>query len=149
MDGLVDGGEWRGPPDGEGLNLCAGERGDADGGGTGGKQRAGAFAGGGAGGVDVVEEKDVAAGDGDGVDDGEGVLEIGAALMRREAEVALSVAAALEGIMRGLQIPMRSQVVEFAESGAGEQDRLVESAGALAAGAGAAAGGAAGGAGGA
>jgi len=73
-------GGWEGGvPEGDAAGLGAGEGGDPDLAGAGAAQDAGALAGGGAGGVDVVDEQDLAA-DGERVGaDGEGAFEVAAA----------------------------------------------------------------------
>lgn len=115
-------------PQGHGLGLRAGECGDEDLSGAGPRERKGAGASGGAGGVDVVEEEDIAAGDEGWVGRGEGATQVLAALAWIEAELAFGLLHAGEEVVSGAQAQGGMRPAESGQGVGGEQFSLVEAA---------------------
>jgi hypothetical protein len=108
--------------------TCAGQGCDADRSGSGAGEGAGNGASGSAGGENVVDDQDVALGDGARIGHGEGAADVAAALVRAESGLAVSGANADDGVGRESETPAGMGVMERPNGGFGEQTRLVEPA---------------------
>ena len=115
-------------PERDGFGLRAGEGGDEDLPGACFTEGRGAGAGGGATGVDIVDEQDIAAGDEGGLGHGEGAAEVLAALAGVEAELAFGLPGAGEEVMGGTQTKGGMGAAEGVEGVGGEELGLVEAA---------------------
>ena len=116
----------RGIPERDGFGLCTGERGHNDPPGACLAQHRGAGPGGGAGGVDIVDEQDVAAGHRRSLGHGKGGAQVVATLARVEAELAFCLADTGENAVRGPQAQGGVRAAQLLERPRGEQFGLVE-----------------------
>jgi len=116
---------------GKTIGLCTSYGGDPNFFCTGADERACALAGSGAGGHNVVDQQNFAAGNGGRLSNFERPTQTSAALMRCKREERMRIFDARKRLRCLREAPFRRELLQAAQSGRGKQSRLVESALAL------------------